>query len=64
MDKKIYLIIETKSPKIFENLKEAESYLGFVRDTDKEHKKLKAMYCSFTTRHFKEVFINCTFQVL
>lgn len=59
--KKTYLLIETKFPTIHKNKKEAEHYVTFVRGTDKAHSKLKALYCDFTEKEFKEKFANCIF---
>ena len=62
--KRAYLIIEGMLPTIHKNKKEAEHYVTFVRDTDKAHKKLKAMVCLFTEEDFKESFCNCKFEVI
>jgi len=60
--KQAYLIIENKFPTIHKNEKEALHYIEFIRDTDKAHKKLKAMFCLFTAKDFKESFANCVFK--
>lgn len=62
MKKQAYLIIEGKLPTIHKNKKEAEHYVTFVRDTDKAHSKLKAMFCIFTAKDFKECFANCIWE--
>jgi len=62
--KKAYLVIEGKYPTIHKNEKEAGHYVTFVRDTDKAHKKLKAMFCLFSEKDFKEKFANCVFKAI
>jgi len=60
--KKAYLMIEGKFPTVHKNEKEANNYVTFIRDTDKAHKKLKALYCLCTDKDFKEGFANCVFK--
>ena len=60
--KMAYLIIEGKFPTCHKNKKEAGHYVTFVRDTDKFHKKLKAMFCLYSPKDFKECFANCKFE--
>ncbi len=59
--KRAYLFIEGMFPTIHKNEKEAKHFAEFVRDTDKAHSKLKAMYCLFSEKDFKESFANCCF---
>ena len=62
MAKRAYLLIESKFPTTHDNKKEAEHYVTFVRDTDKVHKKLKAMFCLYSPKDLKENFANCIFE--
>lgn len=59
---RVYLIVESYYPTIHKNKKEAEEFATFVRDTDRESKKLKALYCEFSEKDFKEKFCNCVFK--
>lgn len=59
---KAYLIIENKLPTVHKDEKEAFHYVTFVRNTDKYHKTLKAMYCLFKPKDLKEGFCNCIFK--
>lgn len=64
MKKRAYLIVEGYFPTIHKNKKEAEHFVTFMRDTSKAHSKLKAMYCLFDDRDFKEGFCNCKFDLI
>jgi hypothetical protein len=64
MKKKAFVLIEGKFPTIHENEKEAKHYVTFVRDTDKAHQKLKALFCLFTDKDLSEGFCNCTFKAI
>ncbi len=60
--KQAYLITDGGYPTIHKNEKEAEHYITLIRDTNKASKKLKAMYCLFSDKDFKESFANCIFK--
>ena len=60
--KKVYLAIEGKYSTVHKNEKEALNYVTFVRDTDKAHSKLKAMFCMASPKDFKECFCNCVWK--
>jgi hypothetical protein len=62
LEKRIFLIIEGYKPSIHENKKEAEHFVNFVRDTSKDHKNLKAMYCSYSGKEISEGFSDCIFK--
>lgn len=62
MRKQAYLVIEGKVPTIHVSEKEANNFVGFVRQTDKAHKKLKAMFCMFSPKDFNEGFCNCIWK--
>ncbi len=64
MNKKAYLITEGAFPTVHENEKEARNYITFIRDTDKKHQKIKAMYCLFSDADLKEGFANCIFKTI
>lgn len=64
MEKRVLLVIDGYKPSIHENKKEAEHFVNFVRDTSKEHKNLKAMYCSYSSKDVSELFANCIFKSL
>jgi hypothetical protein len=61
-NKKAYLVIEGYLPTIHKNEIEARHYITFVRDTSKEHKSLKGMFCLFEPSELKNGFINCIFK--
>lgn len=61
---RVYLVIENLHPTTHDNLREAKNYVQFVRDTSKDHKKLKAMYCYYSKKDFKDSFCNCIFNSL
>jgi hypothetical protein len=62
MKKRVFLIIESKFPTIHDNEKEARNYVTFVRNTDKQHQKLKALYCLYSDKDLSEGFANCNFK--